>query len=94
MEAVFRKHVGDYDQRLEISFGNSSLSRIKSLLEWSRVDALEMEIKKLQRRESTLKVFAQLLTWLQRIGRGQVEVYELRIIMLIATRMNMESMNN
>ena len=46
VKEYFKKHVGDYDQPLEISYWEA-LSRIKSVLEWPMGTTLKLESKKL-----------------------------------------------
>ena len=71
----FKKHVGDYDQPLEISHWEA-LSRIKLVLERPMGATLKLESEKVVTAGSTLKVFTKLLDQLRGIGRGQEEGYE------------------
>ena len=72
MEEYFKKHVGDYDQPLEISHWEA-LSRVKSVLEWPMGTTLKLESENVVMAGSTLKVFTKLLDQLRGIGRGQEE---------------------
>ena len=82
VEECFKKHVGYYDQPLEISHWDA-LNRIKSVLEWPMGAPLKLESEKVVTVGSTLKVFTKLLDRLRGIGRG----HESRIVMVLANGM-------
>ena len=86
VEEYFNKHVGGYDQPLEISL-LEALIRIKSVLEWSMGATLKLESEKVVIVGNTLKVFTKLFDQLQRIGPRQEEGYESRTIMVLANGM-------
>ena len=86
VEEYFKKHVGDYDQPVEISHGEA-LNQIKSVLGWPMDVTLKLESEKVVMAGSTLKVFPKLFDRLRGMGRGQEEGYASKTIMVLANGM-------